>query len=74
MDFLVKYVVFYPDHHQGGSGKHFEHSSLVTIESDHKVGDVRELIHEKIEPSIKKATSGWPDWKYIIKSIEVFNG
>ena len=45
MKALVKYVVFYPDNHQGGSGSHRDHKTLIELGDDLVLKDVKNIIN-----------------------------
>lgn len=48
MNVLVTYIDFFPDNHQGGSGKSFEFKDLVIIPDDTQALMVWEIIHRKV--------------------------
>ena len=72
MKFLVRYIIFYPDNHQGASGKHFEHATLIEVDGEEKVADIKILIHKELSSIAKKSTNEWNDWTYSIQSIEAY--
>lgn len=53
MRVLVYFIAFYWDNHQGGSGKYFESTILVNIDSDVKALEVWQIIHNKIQDHLK---------------------
>ena len=71
MKALIKFIVFYPDNYQGGSGSYFNHSAVIDLDDGLEMRDLKELIYEKINPKVMNDTEAWDNSKYIIQSIEI---
>lgn len=69
--FRVKFVVFHPDNHQGGSGTWMEHETFIPISSNVNLGAAETNISMKMESEVRAMTNGWGDAVHFIKSYEV---
>lgn len=54
MKLLVKYIDHHPDNYQGGSGKSFPFTAMISIDDDIKAGDMAIAIVKKIEELARK--------------------
>jgi hypothetical protein len=72
MTFLVKYVCFHPDNHQGGSGKSFTQECLIEASGTYELKDLKSYLYEQTKLHAQKGVPYIQDSKFIIIEVKTF--
>lgn len=67
--FLVTYIDFLPNNHQGGAGQHFEFTMLVEVADNVEASELKSLIVEKVNEN--RRSHYRPEFQSIIRKIEL---
>lgn len=68
---LVNFLIFYPDNYQGGSGKHFMQSKIVSLNPFLNLREIKDEVSEEIRKLTADQTHNWDDSEFVIKEIQI---